>query len=58
MAVCAREMKKPFYVLAESFKFSRLFPLNQQDLPKEYKVCQCNIKDGHILILFVFLVHL
>ncbi|KAL1506819.1 hypothetical protein ABEB36_006109 [Hypothenemus hampei] len=38
MAVCAKEMKKPFYVLAESFKFSRLFPLNQQDLPAEYKV--------------------
>lgn len=39
MAICAREMKKPFYVLAECFKFCRLFPLNQQDLPAEYKVC-------------------
>lgn len=38
MAVCAREVNKPFYVLTESFKFSRLFPLSQQDLPKEYKV--------------------
>lgn len=37
MAVCAKEMKKPFYVLTESFKFTRLFPLNQQDLPAEYK---------------------
>ncbi|KAK9875159.1 hypothetical protein WA026_005950 [Henosepilachna vigintioctopunctata] len=37
MAVCAREMNKPFYVLTESFKFSRLFPLGQQDLPLEYK---------------------
>lgn len=37
MAVCASVMKKPFYVLAESFKFTRLFPLNQQDLPPEYK---------------------
>ncbi|EEZ97197.1 Translation initiation factor eIF-2B subunit alpha-like Protein [Tribolium castaneum] len=37
MAVCAKEMKKPFYVLTESFKFSRLFPLNQGDLPPEYK---------------------
>ncbi|KAJ6638797.1 Translation initiation factor eIF-2B subunit alpha [Pseudolycoriella hygida] len=37
MAVCAREMKKPFYVLAESFKFTRLFPLNQRDLPNDYK---------------------
>ena len=39
MAICAREMKKPFYVLTESFKFSRLYPLNQRDLPNEYKVC-------------------
>lgn len=39
MGLCAREMKKPFYVLAESFKFTRLYPLNQRDLPNEYKVC-------------------
>lgn len=38
IAVCAKAMKKPFYVLTESFKFSRLFPLGQQDLPEEYKV--------------------
>lgn len=38
MGLCAREMKKPFYVLSESFKFSRLYPLNQRDLPNEYKV--------------------
>lgn len=37
MAMCAKEMKKPFYVLAESFKFSRLYPLNQRDLPNDYK---------------------
>ena len=38
VALCAREMKKPFYVLTESFKFSRLYPLNQSDLPNEFKV--------------------
>ncbi|KAJ9577626.1 hypothetical protein L9F63_005813 [Diploptera punctata] len=37
MAICAREMKKPFYVLTESFKFVRLYPLNQRDLPDEFK---------------------
>lgn len=37
MAVCAREMKKPVYVLTESFKFTRLYPLNQRDLPNDYK---------------------
>lgn len=39
MAIAAKAMSKPFYVLTESFKFSRLFPLNQGDLPDEYKVC-------------------
>jgi translation initiation factor eIF-2B subunit alpha len=38
MAICAKEMKKPFYVLTESFKFTRLYPLNQRDLPDEFKV--------------------
>lgn len=38
MAMCAKEMKKPFYVLTESFKFSRIYPLNQVDLPNEFKV--------------------
>lgn len=37
MALCAKEMNKPFYVLTESFKFSRLYPLNQRDLPDNYK---------------------
>ena len=31
-------MRKPVYVLAESFKFVRLYPLNQRDLPNELKV--------------------
>lgn len=50
MAVSAKEMKKPFYVLSESFKFSRLFPLNQGDLPAEYKVIVFLIKYVVILI--------
>ena len=41
MAVCAKSMNKPFYVLAESFKFVRLYPLNSRDLPKELKVIVC-----------------
>lgn len=40
MALVAKEMNKPFYVLAESFKFVRLYPLNERDLPKELKVTQ------------------
>jgi len=38
MAICAKEVKKPFYVLTESFKFARIYPLNQIDLPDEFKV--------------------
>lgn len=37
MAMCSKELKKPFYVLTESFKFVRIYPLNQQNLPKEFK---------------------
>lgn len=48
MAVCAREMKKPFYVLAESFKFSRLYPLNQRDLPNDFKYPLKSIQSGDI----------
>ena len=36
IALCAKEMNKQVYVLCESFKFVRLYPLHQQDLPKEY----------------------
>ncbi|GBF99985.1 translation initiation factor eIF-2B subunit alpha [Raphidocelis subcapitata] len=37
IALCAKALNKPFYVAAESYKFARLYPLNQQDLPVEHK---------------------
>uniref|UniRef100_A0A8D3AES2 Translation initiation factor eIF2B subunit alpha n=1 Tax=Scophthalmus maximus TaxID=52904 RepID=A0A8D3AES2_SCOMX len=37
MAVCSKAHNKPFYVVAESFKFVRLYPLNQQDVPDKFK---------------------
>lgn len=37
MAVCTKEKNIPLYVLAESFKFARKYPLNQRDLPDEQK---------------------
>lgn len=40
MAMCSKAHNKPFYVVAESFKFVRLFPLNQQDVPDKFKVRQ------------------
>ena len=37
IAVAAKAHNKPFYVAAESYKFARLYPLNQRDLPLEAK---------------------
>lgn len=33
MGVLAKAANKPFYAVAESFKFVRMFPLRQADLP-------------------------
>ncbi|KAI9099342.1 hypothetical protein DFS34DRAFT_66668 [Phlyctochytrium arcticum] len=33
IAVVAKAANKPFYTVAEQYKFVRLFPLNQEDLP-------------------------
>lgn len=37
IAVVARSRNVPFYVAAESYKFARLYPLHQRDLPYEAK---------------------
>lgn len=37
MAVMTKAVNKPFYVVAESFKFVRLYPLNQEDVPNHFK---------------------
>ena len=37
LALCAKALNKPLCVVAESFKFVRFYPLNQQDLPNQYK---------------------
>lgn len=37
LAICARAIDKPFYVVAESYKFIRLYPLNQADVPSRSK---------------------
>ncbi|KAK0096722.1 hypothetical protein PV326_004582 [Microctonus aethiopoides] len=54
LAMCAKEFKKPLYVLAESFKFSRIYPLNQTDLPDEFKYTTSmrknGLKDEHPLV--------
>ncbi|EDO35087.1 predicted protein [Nematostella vectensis] len=37
IAVMTKNANKPFYVVAESFKFVRLYPLNQEDVPNSSK---------------------
>ncbi|KAL4224087.1 Translation initiation factor [Mactra antiquata] len=49
IAIAAKAMNKPLYVVAESFKFVRLFPLNQQDLPNEFKYKASTLRKGHNL---------
>lgn len=34
LAICARAINRPFYVVAESYKFIRMYPLNQSDVPR------------------------
>ncbi|XP_033111522.1 translation initiation factor eIF-2B subunit alpha-like [Anneissia japonica] len=46
IAICAKVANKPFYVVAESFKFVRLFPLNQQDVPNEFKYKSSTLKSN------------
>ena len=43
LALCAKATNKPFYVIAESYKFLRLFPISQEDIPERLrnkKTCQ------------------
>jgi len=37
MAICARQMNKPVYVMSESIKFVSMYPLNQADVPDDFK---------------------
>jgi translation initiation factor eIF-2B subunit alpha len=46
MGLLAKSMGKPFYVVAESHKFVRLYPLSQFDLPIEQKVLDFKIDES------------
>ena len=39
IGLCARMFNKPVYIAVESFKFVRFYPLNNKDIPDEFKVC-------------------
>jgi translation initiation factor eIF-2B subunit alpha len=44
IATVAKAMGKPVYVAAESYKFARLYPLNQRDLPNEHSSMDLGLK--------------
>jgi len=44
IAICAKMLNKPVYVLCESFKFVRMYPLNQKDLKDEFKYHASTLK--------------
>ncbi|KAJ8042791.1 Translation initiation factor eIF-2B subunit alpha [Holothuria leucospilota] len=47
MGICAKASNKPFYVVVECFKFVRMiYPLNQQDVPNEFKYNASTLRDG------------
>ncbi|XP_020618993.1 translation initiation factor eIF-2B subunit alpha-like [Orbicella faveolata] len=51
MAVMTKAVNKPFYVVAESFKFVRLYPLNQEDVPNRFKYSgSSSCVDGHPVV--------
>ncbi|KAL6710250.1 translation initiation factor eIF-2B subunit alpha [Coniothyrium glycines] len=47
MGLLAKSKGKPFYVVAESHKFVRLYPLSQFDLPIDQKVLDFKVSDEH-----------
>ncbi|KAI5308096.1 translation initiation factor eIF-2B subunit alpha [Ascosphaera atra] len=49
MGVIAQDCGKPFYVVAESHKFVRLYPLDQFDLPFEQSVIQFKCKKRSVI---------
>ncbi|KAK3576555.1 hypothetical protein CHS0354_011233 [Potamilus streckersoni] len=46
IAIAAKTMNKPTYVVAESFKFHRFYPLNQRDLPNHFKYHATTMKES------------
>ncbi|XP_065055540.1 translation initiation factor eIF2B subunit alpha-like [Rhopilema esculentum] len=49
LAVMAKAMSKPVYAVAESFKFQRIYPLNQKEVPNKHKYCNTT-ETGHPLV--------
>ena len=48
ICLCAKMSNKPVYVAVESFKFVRFYPLNNRDIPDEFKVTKVSIKKAFL----------
>lgn len=46
IGLCAKMLNKPVYVAVESFKFVRFYPLNNRDVPDEFKYKYSTITSG------------
>lgn len=46
IAICAKMLNKPVYVGVESVKFVRFYPLNNRDIPDEFKYKHSTIASG------------
>lgn len=47
IGLCAKMFNKPVYVAVESFKFVRFYPLNNRDIPDEFKVFRMILTKSH-----------
>ena len=52
IAIVAKTLNKPVYVASESYKFARLFPLTQQDIPPAVRACCDYTPPEFITLLF------
>jgi translation initiation factor eIF-2B subunit alpha len=56
IGICAKMLNKPVYVAVESFKFVRTYPLNNRDIPDDFKFkystiqSKTDLKNEHPLI--------
>ncbi|WKX98789.1 hypothetical protein Q1695_014015 [Nippostrongylus brasiliensis] len=50
VAICAKTMNKAFFVMAESIKFVKEYPLNQADIPEEFKYRTSVLKNNDLSV--------
>ncbi|VDM83839.1 unnamed protein product [Strongylus vulgaris] len=50
VAICAKTMNKAVFVMAESIKFVKEYPLNQADIPEEFKYRTSVLEKGDLSV--------